>query len=317
MVDAFEGLLIERFVLSSTEFERRLREVRAEQWAWSTPCAEWNVHQLVNHRSTAISMRSTPGWRKRPSLLSRPIDSLPLPRARLLTTRRNRIGCCTEWAENPNAVAEVHRHGATGETRTYSLRCANHGGGLLPGWPHPTRPSSVAAAVAGRPRSRGVTWGPVHGPSGLPAPDPGDCRRVRRNRARDSRGGTAPARRAPHGGDGAPTSRRTGAHGHVDEGVVEHGDGCPLPARHRGDATWRRRPDRRPAVEAADVGQRTGELSAGAPRRDQLPPELQPQRQRPGCPDGRPGRLHWSHWRRMRDSNPRGREPNTLSKRAP
>jgi uncharacterized protein (TIGR03086 family) len=37
MVDAFEGLLIERFVLSSTELERRLREVRAEQWAWSTP----------------------------------------------------------------------------------------------------------------------------------------------------------------------------------------------------------------------------------------------------------------------------------------
>jgi uncharacterized protein (TIGR03086 family) len=48
MVDFFGGLM-DRFVLASTEFERRLRTVRSEQWAWPTPCTEWNVRQLVNH----------------------------------------------------------------------------------------------------------------------------------------------------------------------------------------------------------------------------------------------------------------------------
>src|SRR5882757_9058062 len=41
--------MIERFVLASNEFSRRLTAVRAEQWDWPTPCAEWNVRQLVNH----------------------------------------------------------------------------------------------------------------------------------------------------------------------------------------------------------------------------------------------------------------------------
>jgi hypothetical protein len=37
--------VIDRFVPSSTEFERKLLEVRPEQWAWPTPCAEWNVRR--------------------------------------------------------------------------------------------------------------------------------------------------------------------------------------------------------------------------------------------------------------------------------
>jgi uncharacterized protein (TIGR03086 family) len=40
---------VDRFAFASTEFQRRLRAVRSEQWAWPTPCAEWNVRQLVNH----------------------------------------------------------------------------------------------------------------------------------------------------------------------------------------------------------------------------------------------------------------------------
>ncbi|MES4901024.1 MULTISPECIES: TIGR03086 family metal-binding protein [unclassified Streptomyces] len=48
MVNVFEGL-IDRFLLSSAEFERKLRAVRSEQWSWPTPCTEWNVRQLVNH----------------------------------------------------------------------------------------------------------------------------------------------------------------------------------------------------------------------------------------------------------------------------
>ncbi|AWS49126.1 TIGR03086 family protein [Streptosporangium sp. 'caverna'] len=48
MVNFSEGL-IDRFVLSSTEFERKLQAVRSEQWTWPTPCTEWNVRHLVNH----------------------------------------------------------------------------------------------------------------------------------------------------------------------------------------------------------------------------------------------------------------------------
>jgi uncharacterized protein (TIGR03086 family) len=48
VVNSFEGL-IDRFVLSSAEFDRTLRAVGPEQWTWATPCAEWNVRHLVNH----------------------------------------------------------------------------------------------------------------------------------------------------------------------------------------------------------------------------------------------------------------------------
>jgi uncharacterized protein (TIGR03086 family) len=48
MVKPFERL-IERFVASSAGFEGRLRAVRLDQWAWSTPCTEWDVRQLTNH----------------------------------------------------------------------------------------------------------------------------------------------------------------------------------------------------------------------------------------------------------------------------
>ncbi|WP_246258265.1 TIGR03086 family metal-binding protein [Amycolatopsis anabasis] len=45
----FTDGLLERFVLASSEFERKLRAVRSGQWSWPTPCTEWNVRQLVNH----------------------------------------------------------------------------------------------------------------------------------------------------------------------------------------------------------------------------------------------------------------------------
>ena len=38
--------VVDRYVLASGEFERRLRLVRG--WEAPTPCAEWNVRQLVN-----------------------------------------------------------------------------------------------------------------------------------------------------------------------------------------------------------------------------------------------------------------------------
>ncbi|WP_406159897.1 TIGR03086 family metal-binding protein [Streptomyces sp. NBC_01005] len=44
----FAGI-IDRYLLSGSEFTRRLRAVRPEQWTAPTPCAEWDVRHLVNH----------------------------------------------------------------------------------------------------------------------------------------------------------------------------------------------------------------------------------------------------------------------------
>ncbi|MFJ1926457.1 MULTISPECIES: TIGR03086 family metal-binding protein [unclassified Streptomyces] len=44
----FAGI-IDRYLLSGSEFAHRLRTVRAEQWTAPTPCAEGDVRQLVNH----------------------------------------------------------------------------------------------------------------------------------------------------------------------------------------------------------------------------------------------------------------------------
>lgn len=41
--------VLDRFLAASTEFGQRLPSVRPDQWTAPTPCAEWNVRQLVNH----------------------------------------------------------------------------------------------------------------------------------------------------------------------------------------------------------------------------------------------------------------------------
>jgi len=45
--------MVNRFLLASAGFERRLREVEPDQWTWPTPCTEWDVRQLVNHMTQA------------------------------------------------------------------------------------------------------------------------------------------------------------------------------------------------------------------------------------------------------------------------
>lgn len=48
MVVPFDGI-IDRYLLASGGFERKLRTVRSAQLEGTTPCTEWNVRQLVNH----------------------------------------------------------------------------------------------------------------------------------------------------------------------------------------------------------------------------------------------------------------------------
>ncbi|MFD5465057.1 TIGR03086 family metal-binding protein [Kitasatospora sp. NPDC127059] len=77
MTSTFDGL-IDRFLLSSGEFERRLRCVRGGQWAAPTPCAEWNVRQLVNHmtRGNLAYVRLLHGGDAAEFLRLRDVDAL-------------------------------------------------------------------------------------------------------------------------------------------------------------------------------------------------------------------------------------------------
>ncbi|MFI9379898.1 TIGR03086 family metal-binding protein [Kutzneria sp. NPDC052558] len=42
-------MIIERYLTAAAGFEARLRAIGEQQWTDPTPCAEWNVRQLVNH----------------------------------------------------------------------------------------------------------------------------------------------------------------------------------------------------------------------------------------------------------------------------
>ena len=77
MVDLSAGL-IDRFVLASAAFERRLGAVRSEQWAWSTPCTEWDVRRLVNHmtRGNLSYVRLVHGGTSAEFLRLRDVDAL-------------------------------------------------------------------------------------------------------------------------------------------------------------------------------------------------------------------------------------------------
>ncbi|QRX95059.1 TIGR03086 family protein [Streptomyces noursei] len=77
VTNAFDGL-IDRFLLSSREFERKLRSVRAEQWTWPTPCTEWNVRQLTNHvaRGNRNYLRLLHGGDSAEFLRLRDVDAL-------------------------------------------------------------------------------------------------------------------------------------------------------------------------------------------------------------------------------------------------
>ncbi|MDH6146020.1 uncharacterized protein (TIGR03086 family) [Kitasatospora sp. GP30] len=77
MVNVFDGL-IDRFLLSSSEFEQKLQTVRPEQWSRPTPCTEWNVRQLANHmaRGNLSYVRLLHGGDSAEFLRLRDVDAL-------------------------------------------------------------------------------------------------------------------------------------------------------------------------------------------------------------------------------------------------
>jgi uncharacterized protein (TIGR03086 family) len=70
--------LIDRFLLASAQFTQKLDAVRPEQWAWPTPCTEWNVRQLVNHmtRGNLNYVRLLQGGTSAEFLSLRDVDAL-------------------------------------------------------------------------------------------------------------------------------------------------------------------------------------------------------------------------------------------------
>lgn len=77
MGDYSDGL-VERYRGASDGFARRLAEVRAGQWEWTTPCTEWNVRQLVNHmtRANLSYVRLLAGGTKEEFIRARDVDAL-------------------------------------------------------------------------------------------------------------------------------------------------------------------------------------------------------------------------------------------------
>ena len=94
------GGIIDRFVLSSTEFERTLRTVRPEQWAWPTPCTEWTVRQLVNHmtRGNLNYVHLLQGGTSADFLRLRDVDALGTDT--LAAYRRSVTGCADAFAQS-------------------------------------------------------------------------------------------------------------------------------------------------------------------------------------------------------------------------
>jgi uncharacterized protein (TIGR03086 family) len=105
MDSPFKGI-IDRFVLASTDFERKLGAVRPGQWAWPTPCTEWNVRQLVNHmtRGNLNYVHLAEGGTKAEFLCLRDVDALGTDPAGAYTRS---VRECAEAFSRPGALQRV------------------------------------------------------------------------------------------------------------------------------------------------------------------------------------------------------------------
>lgn len=105
MTAAFTGI-IGRFVLASAGFGARLQEVAPEQWDWPTPCAEWNVRQLVNHmtRGNISYVRLLAGGSSAAFVRLRDADALG---ADPVAAYRRSVADCTDAFAGHGALRQV------------------------------------------------------------------------------------------------------------------------------------------------------------------------------------------------------------------
>jgi len=105
VTNCFEGI-VDRFVLSSGEFERKLRTVRPEQWAWPTPCTEWDVRRLVNHmtRGNLNYLLLVEGGTRAEFLRLREVDALGTDPVRAFTRS---VRECAAAFTRPGALHRV------------------------------------------------------------------------------------------------------------------------------------------------------------------------------------------------------------------
>lgn len=105
MPRAFEAIM-DRYMLASDEFAQKLATVGPGQWAWPTPCTEWNVRQLVNHmtRGNLSYVRLLNGGSKAEFVQARDADALgPDPVGAYARSVRE---CATAFSR-PGALQQV------------------------------------------------------------------------------------------------------------------------------------------------------------------------------------------------------------------
>ncbi|MGO1054109.1 TIGR03086 family metal-binding protein [Crossiella sp. CA198] len=105
MTTCFDGI-VDRFVLSAAEFERKLQAIRPEQWIQPTPCTEWNVRQLVNHvtRGNLNYLALVEGGSRAEFLRLRDVDALGTD---ALDAYGRSVRLCAEAFARPGALHRV------------------------------------------------------------------------------------------------------------------------------------------------------------------------------------------------------------------
>lgn len=103
--EAFDGM-VDRYLLASAGFERRLSGVRPSQWAGPTPCTEWTVRQLVNHmtRGNLNYVRQAQGGSAAEFLRLRDSDALGDDPA---GAYRRSVAECADAFRRPGALERI------------------------------------------------------------------------------------------------------------------------------------------------------------------------------------------------------------------
>lgn len=105
MTSSFAGI-VDRFTSASSVFGQKLASVSPGQWGAPTPCAEWDVRQLVNHmtQGNRNCIRLLEGGTRADFLRFREADALGADP--LCAYARSVRGCAAAFAR-PGALARV------------------------------------------------------------------------------------------------------------------------------------------------------------------------------------------------------------------